>query len=92
MLTKTRPLVNGLYTHETDCKIDSSCLCHPKFKFFFTLKVNYLQDKTIEGIQNGKLKIRKEIRELKERLKVATEQIQLFKEKVEQEEANADEN
>jgi hypothetical protein len=54
--------------------------------------VNQLQDKTIESIQNAKLKIRKEIRELKERLKVAQEHVQLFKEKVELEEPNGEEN
>ena len=56
------------------------------------LQVNLIQDKTLESIQNAKLKIRKEIRELKERLKVAQEHIQLFKEKVENDEPSAEEN
>lgn len=45
---------------------------------------------TIESIQNAKFKIRKEIKELKERIKTAQEHIQLMKEKVEAEEVVED--
>ncbi len=49
------------------------------------------EHQTIEAIQNAKVKIRKEIRDLKERLKTVQENIHILKEKVETDEQIVDE-
>jgi hypothetical protein len=46
---------------------------------------------TLEKMQNAKAKVRNEIRELKDRLKLAQENMQLIKEKVDAEEMLAEE-
>ena len=54
-------------------------------KTFYT-KVNEKEKQTLDKMQSAKLKIRNEIRELKDRLKLAQENMQIIKEKVEAEE------
>jgi len=49
----------------------------------FCFKVKDKEKETLEKIQEAKLKVRNEIRDLKDRLKLAQENMQYLKEKVE---------
>jgi hypothetical protein len=87
MLTTKRQLVNGLYTHDTDCKSSSlSGLFGWKIIFPIVLQVTLKENQTVESIQAAKTKVRKEIRDLKDRLRNIQENIHVLKEKVESEE------
>ncbi len=56
------------------------------------MKVNQKEKLVLEKIGSAKDKVRKEIRELKDRLKQAQENIQILKEKVETEDLNSAED
>jgi hypothetical protein len=53
------------------------------FQKFCYFQVKEKENQTLEKIQAAKLKVRNEIRELKDRVKLTQEKIQLLNEKVE---------
>ena len=59
---------------------------------FCGILVNEKERHTLEGVENAKMRIRNEIRDIKDRIKLAQESIQTLKEKVEAEEQTVEES
>lgn len=91
LLINAKPVTNGVYKHDTDCK---SKILIIQFSIFYKnfLIVKEKEKQIIENIQSAKTRIRNEIRELKDRLKMAQENMQLLKEKVETEEMTVEDS
>lgn len=85
-LNNSKPLVNGPYTHDTDCKFTDSCshfliLRNLKRLIFgyFVFVVEELIARTLENIVDVKGKVKQEITSLKDKLTLARETIGRFK-------------
>ncbi|XP_076315308.1 YEATS domain-containing protein 4 Gas41 isoform X1 [Tachypleus tridentatus] len=80
LLTSTRQLTLGPYKHETD------------YLFFYLILVEEKKDKSLSAILSAKNKIRVEINDMKEKLKVARETISKFKDEISQLEKSQNQN
>lgn len=82
MLNTIQPVSSGSWTHDTDCKQTNEQNCFAdnlKFSSIFII-VEDKKVKTLDHIQDTRIKVKAEIAQLKERLQQAREKIAEYKE------------
>jgi YEATS domain-containing protein 4 len=81
LLSNIQPVTSGHYSHDTDCKISDYILCKKNYSNFqnFSSTVEMKKRKSLENILDVKVKVKAEIAEYKEKLKIARAQIADYK-------------